>query len=129
MGHPCRYLQITEVPTQGNGFLLPPSPTGHTDLGSPVPRAKGISPPPPGTSGPPSPQRRVTSTGDPPRAMQGRCCAGGREVEGQGHGQEPPGVARERAHTGETLNLCSLFAAWLPRPVPRASGPEEVFQS
>lgn len=45
-----------------------------------------------------------------------------------GHGQEPPGVPRERAHTGETLNLCSLFAAWFPRPVPWASGPEEVIQ-
>lgn len=84
MGHPCRYLRSTEVPTQGNGFLLPPSPTGHTDLGSPVPGAKGISPPPPGTSGPPSPQRRVTSTGDPFKGNAGKVLRRGKGSRGAG---------------------------------------------
>lgn len=46
---------------QGNGFLLSPS---HTGLCSLVPWAKGIFPALVGTLGLPSPQRRVTSTGD-----------------------------------------------------------------
>lgn len=129
---PWDLLKTQDRGWQGNGFLLSPSPTGHTDLCSLVPGAKGIFPPPAGTLGPPSPQRRVTGIGELAKGNPGKVLNSGKveglDTLGLGHGQEPPGVPRERAHTSETLNLCSLFAAWLPHPVPWASGPEEVFQ-
>lgn len=36
-----------------------------------------------------------------------------------GNSEAAPGVPRERAHAGKTLNLCSLFGACFPRPVSR----------
>lgn len=110
-------------PGQENGFQLSPSPTGHTDLCSLVPGAKGILPTPAATLGP----TQSPAEGDKHWGSgQGQCREGAEQGEGRGAGS--PGISRERAHTGETLNLCSLFAAWFPRPLPRARGPEEVVQ-
>lgn len=78
-----------------------------------------------------------------PSAIQQRDCPVGK-VEGPdptgtgawspwlGPREATPGICRERAHTGKTLNLCSLFGAWFPRPVSRMhhkqAVPEDVFQ-
>lgn len=89
-------------PGQENGFLFSPSPSGHTDLCSLVPGAKGILPTPTATLGLPSPQGRVTSTGDLAKGNREKVLNRGKveglDPLGLGHGQEPPGYPG-RGHT------------------------------